>query len=155
MREFSLYSTVITACDSTNICSFSSPLCLNYPKCPSSPSSHRATRPSGKLLGQVRACLGSEGHWIEYCNEFLFDKDAGSVSQVFRFYPTIQVVWEFTDGDICVTGWRPVKPPAMPEATHSILQVNRKPGLRLRSHAQLTFPVVYKARDAIAGQTCN
>jgi hypothetical protein len=87
MREFSLYSTVITVYDSTNVCSFSSPLCLNYP------SSHRATWPSGKLLGQVQACLGSEGHWIEYCNEFLFDKDAGSVSQVFRFYPTIQVVW--------------------------------------------------------------
>jgi hypothetical protein len=27
---------------------------------------------------------------------------------------------------VAVTGWRPVKPPAMPEATR-----NRKPGLRL------------------------
>ena len=35
-----------------------------------------------------------------------------------------------------VTGWRPVKPPAMPEATYSI--------------PQLTFTVAYKARDAIA-----
>ena len=32
-----------------------------------------------------------------------------------------------------VTGWRPVKPPAMPEATYSI-----------------PFTVAYKARDAIA-----
>ena len=30
-----------------------------------------------------------------------------------------------------MTGWRPVKPPAMPEATFSVLQANRKPGLRL------------------------
>jgi hypothetical protein len=30
-----------------------------------------------------------------------------------------------------VTGWRPVKPSAMPEAIYSIPQFNRKPGLRL------------------------
>ena len=32
---------------------------------------------------------------------------------------------------LSVTGWRPVKPPAMPEATYSIFQLNRKSELRL------------------------
>jgi hypothetical protein len=44
---------------------FSSSFCLNYPKLPSSssnPSSHRATRPPGKLSGRARACLSSEDH---------------------------------------------------------------------------------------------
>jgi hypothetical protein len=53
-----------------------------------------------------------------------------------------------------VAGWRPVKPPAMPEASYSIPQLNRKLGLRL-GHAWLTFLVVYKARDAIAAPTCD
>jgi hypothetical protein len=57
-----VFYIVITAYNSTDSCFFSSSFCLNSPKWP---SSHRTTRPSGKLLGRGRACLGSENHCME------------------------------------------------------------------------------------------
>src|SRR3989440_3396089 len=66
-----------------------------------------------------------------------------------------------------VTGWRPVKPPAMPEATSLLnsrgqntrsttsmvqrvfsynLPGQSQPGVAIRSRARLTFPVRHKAR---------
>ena len=60
-----VFYTVITAYNFTNICSFSSPFCLNYPKMaikpikPIKPSGYPAI---GQAFGRARACLGSEDH---------------------------------------------------------------------------------------------
>ena len=81
--------------------------------------------------------------------------------------PLVQKTTLFCIRERYVTGWRPVKPPAMPEATSLLnsrgqntrstaLMVQRvfsynlpgqsQPGVAIRSRARLTFPVRHKAR---------